>query len=82
MIKVLRVDGSEQEVAGKISLPEAQKAVGGYVEVVKASKVAFLVDEDGRRKGKPINHKASALAGVMLVGDVILLEGTSKRAWS
>jgi hypothetical protein len=45
MIKVMRVDGSEQEVSGKLSLEAAQKAVGGYVEVVKANKVAFLVDE-------------------------------------
>jgi hypothetical protein len=63
------------------SLEEAQKFVGGYVEVVSfvaplesGNHVAqLLVNEEGLLMGLPVNEEASRLAGQRIVGNALLL---------
>lgn len=58
-----------------ISLGEA---VGGYFEIVRChgfapSFMLLLVDDEGVLKDKPINHRATILAGQAIFGDAVLL---------
>ena len=73
---VLKVDGSREDLPDRPTLEEAQKIVGGWVEVV-SSRVGKLAygDEEGCLKGCSFNHRASAYFGVELVGDILVLEG-------
>ena len=50
--------------------------IGGYMEVVRltGSPYVFLVDEDGLNKDLEINAFASALAGTLIVGTVVLMK--------
>lgn len=83
MIELIKVDGSRTELKAPILLHDAQKHVGGYVEIVKTiNQDKMLVDEEGKIKGKEINKVASEIYGFdMIVGDVILLTGKDKRSW-
>lgn len=63
----------------KPTLKEAQKIVGGYVELVKlANGDQLYCDEDGISKGLGLNREASVLAGRPIVGDVLILSGTAR----
>jgi hypothetical protein len=66
MATIYRVDGTLEPVTpatgGEFTLDEVQNIVGGYVELVRLTKGFFLVDEDGRYKGLPLNLQATALA--------------------
>lgn len=63
----------------KPTLKEAQKIVGGYVEMVSLSNGdQLLVDEDGLSKNLPINPDATALVGGLIVGPALLLRGTAR----
>jgi hypothetical protein len=84
--KIVKVDGTEQELDHQPTLAEAQSIVGGYVELVKAKEdktdrtVTLVVDEDGRLKNSPLNVTVSTWYSVNsrhfpIVGDVILLYG-------
>jgi hypothetical protein len=57
------------------NLAEAQKHVGGYVQLVYArvmgKKALILMDEEGQLKGQTLNRGASQLANMPLVGDVL-----------
>ena len=70
MATIYRVDGTIENVTpatgGEFTLDEVQKIVGGYVELVRLDEGFFLVDEDGRYKGLPINPQATALAAQSL----------------
>lgn len=62
------------------SLGEAQKAVGGLVELVTIYPAGtllgqLLVNEEARIYNLPINEAASVLAGVTIHGCVLLLRG-------
>ena len=59
------------------SLAEAQRIVGGDVRMVMLADGQMLVDEDGLPKELPVNVEASALAGQMIVGNVIVLRGSA-----
>jgi len=73
-------DNKQVEVFPKngkaFNLGEAQKLIGGYVQLVRAKilgkQALCLVDEEGRMKGQKPNRGASQLAGMMLVGDVLV----------
>lgn len=55
-----------------ISLKSAQEIVGGYVErVLCRDDTILLVNEEGLLEGLPVNEEASAIAGQMIVGNVI-----------
>lgn len=61
------------------TLPEAQKAVGGYVEVlVLPDGRQMLVNEDGLQEGLPLNKNASLIAEQIILGDVLILDGDAK----
>jgi len=64
------------------SLESLQKAVGGYIEMLRPHKaidegllksdIILIVDEEGILKNKEVNLIASALFGSILVGDVVI----------
>ena len=78
---VFRVDGTKVELDHRPSLKEAQKIVGGYIELVSVGNgVTLVVDEEGLMKQKPLNKAATDLynqrsPGGLIVGDVIALTG-------
>ena len=66
----------------KISLESAQNTVGGYVERVRCPDgTVLLVNEEGRLNGLPVNEEASAIAGQMIVGNVIHFAKGCGRNW-
>ena len=81
MAKLIKVDGTS-ETLNDLSLESMQKAVGGYIELVRShqSEYDFICDEEGKLKGYPINAKATHIAhedkapslNDVLVGDVIV----------
>jgi len=77
MAIVIRADGTEREVEGKLTLPAMQTIVGGYIQQVATRDGRYLiVDEDGKYKGKPVNEKATQPFWPLhdtIVGDVLVL---------
>ena len=70
------------------TLEEAQKAVGGYVELVDLYEIGegcLLVDEDAKLKRKPINELATKLYNKLfhgvIAGDVIHIKQENRREW-
>ena len=43
------------------TLSDAQKFVGGYVEVVKVRDGILIIDEEGKLKDKPVNEAATKM---------------------
>ncbi len=74
---VIKVDGMEIALPTRPSLTEAQRIVGGYIQLVHIPHgLTLVVDEEGKCKGKPRNARASDYYKLGdLVGDVIVLEG-------
>ena len=66
------------EDQNKPTLEQAQDFVGGFVELVNLKEKQFLVNEDGLLEGLPFNAKASSLAGIPLVGPVLVLTGKAR----
>lgn len=63
------------------SLEEAQRLVGGFVEMITLDDGdQLLVDEDGRIKGLPVNSIATLIAKRLIVGRALLLCGEAR--WS
>ena len=61
----------------KLTLEEAQKAVGGYVTYMPMPGVKgykMLVDEDGLPRGLPFNVLASFLAKQPVVGNALVVK--------
>jgi len=59
------------------TLKEAQKIVGGYVEIVfcpYSPDLQLLVNENGLGLSLPLNPEASLIAGQNIVGPAIVLE--------
>lgn len=79
-VKVIAADGTTSTTTtSNLSLGEAQRLVGGYVELVRCASGAALVNEDGLRLGLPLNAAASQLVGRPLVGAVVVLP--NKCGW-
>jgi len=58
------------------TLEEAQAMVGGYVAMaVNRPDKQMLVDEDGNSKDLDVNHEASFIANMRIVGNAIVLTG-------
>lgn len=55
------------------SLLEAQKFLGGYVEIVCLDNDQLLVNEEGALLNLPLNIVASTMAGREIYGPAILL---------
>lgn len=60
------------------TLEAAQKAVGGYVEMLQVSGGQLLVNEEGQLKGLSHNPTASEIAGQSIVGNALFLKGSAK----
>jgi len=86
-VSVIKSDKPTMTVYGyEPSLEEAQKAVGGYVELVDLEDLGcLLVDEDGKLKRKPINEQATKLYNQLfdgvIVGNVIHLKPETRKEW-
>jgi hypothetical protein len=59
-----------------VNLEKMQKAVGGYIELVRYDDDNFdiVVDEEGLIKNKKINRLAYAITGIELAGTVLFLK--------
>jgi len=79
MYQIITTKGEIKETGKIISLKNAQKAVGGYIERVKLRKGWMLVDEEGLIKSPraEVNVKASLMSNMMIVGDVVVLDKMS-----
>ena len=57
------------------TLEEAQKIVGGYIEVltIRDGKMQILCNENGMVEGVGINDEASEIAGFPIAGNAIIL---------
>ena len=63
------------------TLEQAQKLVGGYVEMVRSPtrpEIQILVNEEGLLHGLPFNEEATELCGTGIVGPAIILKGNAK----
>ena len=61
------------------TLEEAQRVVGGYVEMVYLNGGdQLLVNEEGVIKNLPQNPSATAIAGKPIVGNAIVLKGHAR----
>lgn len=92
---VIAPDGEKEPVnTNKVSLEQAQALVGGYVEVVPGfnkylgNPCVVLCDEEGKLKGKPYNnratgewHKCTGAHDVVLVGNILVLQGSAMNGW-
>ena len=69
------------------SLSDAQKFVGGYVEVVQVNDGILIVDEEGKLKDKPVNQVASKMYADkygdedIIVGDAIYVPNGIVSDW-
>lgn len=71
-------DGRFLELDHVPSLPEAQKIVGGYIELVHpriSPGKTLIVNEDGHPLGLPPNEVGTQLYGGPIVGDIIVIDG-------
>ena len=97
MVKVLikkvgeaaRIEDIGSERKDDITLRAAQKAVGGYVEVVnRVDGAIIMVDEEGIPKNKPLNvqlvvcSKTKCVLGVNLCGTILVLGCKSTGTWT
>ena len=61
------------------TLEEAQGIVEGYVErLTLPDGSQMLVNEEGLLKGMPVNRTASLIAGMNIVGPVLILRGKAR----
>jgi hypothetical protein len=98
MATLLTASGESRDVPGPLTLVQMQTQVGGWIELVtlrveRGARIALVVDDEGKLKGKPVNIAATALyhaalPGVqdVIVGDALLVrvehEGvTGQEAW-
>lgn len=84
MDMIVKTDGTTMGVAPKngsdYSLPELNKFVGGYIEIVRLptrTKRILVVNEEGAINGMPLNPQATAMAGQPIYGDVLVC-GTNR----
>ena len=69
------------------SLSEAQKFVGGWVEVVQVNDGVLIIDEEGKLKDKPVNEVASKMYADkygdedIIVGDAIYVPNGIVSDW-
>ena len=69
------------------SLSDAQKFVGGWVEVVQVNDGILIIDEEGKMKDKPVNEVASKMYADkygdedIIVGDAIYIPNGIVSDW-
>jgi len=78
---VIKSDGTTTELDHRPTLEEAQKIVGGYIQLFRVgNNITLVFDEEGAIKNSPINRIITDTYwnkryGGFIVGDVIVLEG-------
>jgi hypothetical protein len=79
----IKSSGEVQEIfpAGpKWTLKEMQEKVGGFIELVGRTNMApgnlMFVNEDGLSLGLPENRRAGLMAGIRIVGDVLIVNSS------
>jgi len=74
---VIESSGRKYDLDLRPTLLEAQKIVGGYIEIlsVRGTRKSLIVNEDGRPLKLNPNIEASRQFGVPLFGNVIVMEG-------
>ncbi len=63
------------------TLQEAQKIVGGFVEMVRSPTnpdIQILVNEEGLIQGLPFNKEATELCDTGIVGNAVILKGNAR----
>ena len=60
------------------TLEEAQKEVGGMVEMIRLPDGQLLVNEEGYIKQLALNPTASEIVGHNIVGNALFLKGSAK----
>ena len=69
------------------TLSDAQKFVGGYVELVKVKDGILLIDEEGKLKDTPVNVDASKVSCAtygdqdIIVGPAIYIPNNVPSEW-
>jgi len=76
MAKIIKADGTVENIDKKLTLSCMQSIVGGLIELVYLSNAeVMVVDEEGKLKNKNVNVRAThmyANVNDVIVGDVIL----------
>jgi hypothetical protein len=73
-VNAIRVEEVNPKDRKKFKLPELQKFVGGYIELVPNARPIAYCNEEGRLEHLPVNVLASVTFGQELLGDVIQVE--------
>jgi hypothetical protein len=63
------------------TLQEAQKIVGGFVEMVRSPTnpdIQILVNEEGLIQGLPFNKEATELCDTGIAGNAVILKGNAR----
>ena len=92
--KIMAEDSSYQTIIytkkeHKPTLKKMQEFVGGYIQIIEnEAGDQFIIDDEGRLKGKPVNPDASEMwlgpdwnakhESRNLVGDVMVLQGEAR----
>ena len=63
----------------EVELGPLQRAVGGLIEVVHLQSSIMIVNQEGLILDLPLNPMASNIAGMPILGDVVLLTNESMR---
>jgi len=80
-IHIYRTDGTyiKEERDTKPTLVEMQMIVGGYIQPLQVDheghRRTMIVNEEGKLRSLPLNLRATKIAGLTIVGDVLILEG-------
>jgi len=77
MAYLLKTDGTIEQMGWNPSLEEMQKAVGGYIQIVRTGNVGYMYcNEEGKILGLPYNKPATQMLDFddYVVGDVVVME--------
>ena len=74
MATLIKADGTRQENFTELTLSGMQQAVDGYIEIVYLPNgEGLVVNDNGMNEALPHNTEASHLAGMIIVGNAVLL---------
>jgi hypothetical protein len=76
MATLLKPDGTEQEVSPEdkyFELKEIRAFLGGgFEEILLPGKRVMLVNDCGKLRDLPLSHRASEIAGMLIVGNALV----------
>jgi len=84
--QLITTAGERKPFDKPLTLESMQQAVGGYIQVIETPYHAFIMDEEGKLRGKAVNRIATNLASMylrghdFLVGDVLVMDIDTWRA--